>query len=145
DNYILIRIGQKIEGIDRQYNFMNLPENEKYYFIKSMDLMILPSLNEGFGLPVVEAISQKIPVITSFMRVINEISGEIPQLYTNSLNPENWIKFITKREYENMNMERAYSDIQKFIDKNKYIEYHRENLEKLREKFKNIEYDITLW
>jgi hypothetical protein len=145
DNYILIRIGQKIEGIDRQYNFMNIPEDEKYYLIKSSDLLIQPSFDEGFGSPVVEAISQEVPVITSFMRVVKEISGEISQLYTNSLNLENWVKFITKREYENMNMERAYSDIQKFIDKDKYIEYHRENLEKLREKFKNIEYEITLW
>jgi glycosyltransferase involved in cell wall biosynthesis len=145
DKYILIRIGQKIEGIDRQYNFMEISEEEKYYLIKSSDLFILPSLDEGFGAPVVEALSQKVPVVTSFMRVVKEISDEIPQLYTNSLNTENWVKFITKREYENMNMEKAYRDIQKFINKDKYIEFHKENFEKLRWKFKDIEYEITLW
>jgi hypothetical protein len=145
DKYVLLRIGQKIEGIGRQYNFMNISEEEKYYLIRSSDLLIQPSLDEGFGSPIVEAISQKVPVITSFMRVVKEISGEIFQLYTNSLNTENWVKFIEKREYENMDIEKAYRDIQKFINRDKYIEYHRENLEKLREKFKNIEYDITLW
>lgn len=144
DKYILLRIGQKIDGIDRQYNFMNISEEEKYYLIKSSDLLILPSFDEGFGLPIVEALTMKIPVITSQMNVIREISGEIPQLYTNSINPENWVKFIEKREYENMNIDKAYMDIQKFINKDKYIDYHRDNFERIKDKFKLIEREVVV-
>ena len=40
------------------------------------DLFVFPSLNEGFGFPIVEAIASGFPVITSNITSMPEIGGE---------------------------------------------------------------------
>ena len=51
-------------------------EEEKASLYKMSEALIFPSLYEGFGLPVLEAQSLKIPVITSNSSSLPEISGE---------------------------------------------------------------------
>ena len=50
-------------------------EKEKAYFYKNAFMMVYPSFYEGFGLPVLEALSFSIPVITSNTSSLPEVTG----------------------------------------------------------------------
>lgn len=49
-------------------------------FYSASDLFVFPSLNEGFGLPVVESMASGTPVITSNVTALPEVGGEIAVL-----------------------------------------------------------------
>ena len=53
-----------------------IPANDLPLFYNAASLMILPSLFEGFGLPVVEAMACGTPVITSLGSALEEIAGD---------------------------------------------------------------------
>ncbi len=70
------------------------------------DVLIFPSLFEGFGLPVLEAMSQGLPVIASRVTSIPEVVGDAGQL----VNPENlkeWL--LALRRLSNPSFYRAQS------------------------------------
>lgn len=58
--------------------------------------VLMPSLIEGFGLPVVEALQRGVPVIASDQAVFREIAGEIP-LYLDPADDPAWETAV--REY----------------------------------------------
>jgi glycosyltransferase involved in cell wall biosynthesis len=47
----------------------------------SCEAMVLPSLNEGFGLPVLEALGEGAPVVCSAIDVMREVGGEAVQIF----------------------------------------------------------------
>lgn len=51
-----------------------IPFSEKYKIISGATIVVYPSLYEGFGMPVLEAMSSKVPVITSNRSAIPEIA-----------------------------------------------------------------------
>jgi glycosyltransferase involved in cell wall biosynthesis len=59
------------------------------------DLFVFPSLNEGFGLPIVESMASGTPVVTSDVTSIPEVSGGATRLI-NPLNIENMAKEINE-------------------------------------------------
>lgn len=65
--------------------------------------MLLPSHVEGFGLPLVEALQQGVPVIASDLPVFQEIAGDIPT-YIDPTDPQQWADSII--EYSNDGPER---------------------------------------
>jgi len=49
--------------------------NEKRSLLAGADLFVLPSLNEGFGLPIIEAMSTGTPVVVSGIDIFKEVAG----------------------------------------------------------------------
>ena len=52
-------------------------EAEKYRLLRAAALTLYPSLNEGFGLPVLESLSVGTPCITSFSSSLPEVGGAL--------------------------------------------------------------------
>lgn len=51
-------------------------ENDKPYVYEMSTIFIFPSLYEGFGIPVLEAMASKVPVITSDISSLKEVCGD---------------------------------------------------------------------
>ena len=60
---------------------------EKYWYYNHAAMFLFPSLSEGFGIPVVEAMSQGTPVLTSTFTALPEIAGD-SGYYFNSFEPD---------------------------------------------------------
>lgn len=64
-------------GLEKQVIFTGfVPDEELPYLIKGAIALILVSLYEGFGLPVAEAMSLGVPVVTSNVSSLPEIAGK---------------------------------------------------------------------
>ena len=61
-----------------------VPDEELPYFYNAADAFVYPSLFEGFGLPVIEAMSCGCPVVTSNRAALAEVAGNAAIL----INPE---------------------------------------------------------
>ncbi len=66
-----------------------LPDAQREAFYKRARLLVLPSLDEGFGLPVVEACAAGVPVLASRCGALPEVGGDAP-LYLDPLDSEAW-------------------------------------------------------
>ena len=56
--------------------FVNYAEQKDLnYFYSAAEMFVFPSLNEGFGLPIIEAFASGTPVITSNITSMPEIAG----------------------------------------------------------------------
>lgn len=55
-------------------------DEEKFSILNSASLFVYPSLYEGFGLPVLEALSLGVPTITSNVSSMPEVAGEAAKL-----------------------------------------------------------------
>ena len=58
------------------FMFNNLNDDEVLYCYKNSKALLLPSIAEGFGLPIVESLSLSLPVLASNIAVFHEIAGE---------------------------------------------------------------------
>ena len=65
-----------------------VPDNELALLLGMADCMVFPSLYEGFGLPVIEAMAAGCPVITSNRASLPEVTGDAALL----VNPEDIIQ-----------------------------------------------------
>jgi glycosyltransferase involved in cell wall biosynthesis len=54
----------------------NLPDDELFYLLSKSRGLIFPSLYEGFGLPILEAMRCNCPVITSNLGAMAEVAGD---------------------------------------------------------------------
>lgn len=75
--------------------------------------LLMPSFVEGYGIPVLEAVSNKIPVIASDLNVFREIVGDIPE-YISPLDAIGWKKMIL--EYCDNNSMVRNAQIQRMND-----------------------------
>ncbi len=83
-------IEDKNNGIGDEFNnriicIDNLTDDDLIKLYQSADLFLLPSLYEGFGLPMLEAMACGVPVITSNRTSIPEVVGNAAVM----VNPEN--------------------------------------------------------
>ncbi len=74
-----LKLGDKVHYVDY------VPHADKLGLIKEATAFVFPSLYEGFGLPVLEAMSLGTPVITSNISSLPEVAGQAAIL----VNPKN--------------------------------------------------------
>ena len=66
----------KKSGIMEYIKFINyVEENDIFALYQASDLFVFPSLYEGFGLPILEAMASGVPVITSNISSMPEVGG----------------------------------------------------------------------
>jgi len=73
----------------------NLSRHDKYQTMYNSDFLIMPSLQEGFGMPCLEAFSIGLPVISSDIDVLREIT-ENRAIYFNPLSVDDISNVIIK-------------------------------------------------
>jgi glycosyltransferase involved in cell wall biosynthesis len=66
---------------------------EMINYLQHARAMLFPSFTEGFGMPVVEALAQGLPVIASDLPVFREFAGAIPE-YIDVSNEARWVATI---------------------------------------------------
>ncbi len=71
----LIESLSRISNPERVIRIHGVPRSDLFSLYRCADLFVLPSLYEGFGLPILEAMMCEIPVITTKMGAIPEVGG----------------------------------------------------------------------
>ncbi len=104
EKFILLRIGQKIPGIENQLSFINVSPSIKNNIIQHSDFCISASIDEGFNLPIAECILNNIPVISTDIPVIREI-------YDNTI-----ITIKSNAKIKGKNIINDFKEIDKWID-----------------------------
>jgi glycosyltransferase involved in cell wall biosynthesis len=97
DEYVLVRIGpiSKITSAIPKHKLISPgeivgPSLYPIYF-NAADVLLMPSLSEGFGRPVIEALNSGLPVIASDIGAFREILGDDYPLLVNPALPLEWV------------------------------------------------------
>ncbi len=105
-------------GISDSVRFLEfVSDKELEVLYKNAEFFVLPSLYEGFGLPVLEAMSFGCPVITSNVSSLPEAAGDAA-LYVNPENiddiAEKMGKLLKDNALKNELREKGYKQVKKF-------------------------------
>ena len=74
----------QVEGLSERFFLIGtIPESHKLWYYKHASAFIFPSLLEGFGLPVAEAMSMGLPLFISDKTSLPEIGGEDAYYFEN--------------------------------------------------------------
>ena len=71
DEYSLVRVGKPIGDC---YSFINVDDEKLNMIYNACDALLFPSLDEGFGYPLAEAMTVGLPVVASDIPVFHEIA-----------------------------------------------------------------------
>ena len=97
----------------------NVELKELASIYKMATVFIYPSVFEGFGIPIVEALYSKTPVITSKGSCFSEAGGE-NSIYINPLNPEEirieLLELLANSEKREVMKQKGFEFVQKFND-----------------------------
>ena len=111
----------KKHNLQKRVSFLSGIELEEIAAIyQKSEIMIYPSVFEGFGIPILEALFSKTPVITSQGGCFSETGGE-HSIYINPLSVSEMTSAITKittdTNLRNTMIEKGYNYAQNFTDK----------------------------
>lgn len=104
---LLLKIGHKLKiPINNQIKknileIKNLPRSEINKIYKISDLLLFPSVYEGYGLPLLEAMKSGIPIVASNIKTTKEILGTYSELF-HPFEINSYVKSILKI-FENKN------------------------------------------
>ena len=107
-----------------------ITENEKHWYYKNCKAFVFPSIGEGFGLPVVEAMYFGKPVFLSKYTSLPEVGGDAAY-YFNDFSPESMQHVFEKgmNDFKNNNRVAAIKQHAASFDWNKtakeYLEIYR--------------------
>lgn len=73
----------------------NCCDDELVTYLKHAQALLFPSFCEGYGLPLVEALSLGVPVVASDLDVFHEIAGDVPE-YIDPLDGRQWEEIVHK-------------------------------------------------
>ena len=73
DQFILLRVGSNLPNA---INFSNLSPNDVNELYNSSDVLLFPTLAEGFGYPLIEAMAIGLPIVTSDIEITREVCGD---------------------------------------------------------------------
>ncbi len=73
NNYLLVRVGPPVGN---SITFNNVDETTINEIYNACDMLYFPTLLEGFGYPVVEAFKTGLPVVSSSIDIIREVSSD---------------------------------------------------------------------
>lgn len=116
--------------LDRVYFTGPISENDKQWYYKNCVGFVFPSIAEGFGLPVIEAMAQGKPVFLSSLTSLPEI-GDQYAFYFSDFTIESMQKTLEEglRSYVQQNMEQSIIAHAKSFDwsitARKYLEIYR--------------------
>jgi len=113
-----ILVAPKKFGIENKVKFLELvPDGDLPAFYKNAICFVLPSLYEGFGLPVLEAMRYGCPVITSNISSLPEAGGNAA-LYVDPLSVEDISKKLesitTNSKLREELIRKGYEQVKKF-------------------------------
>lgn len=105
-------------GVEKQTLFLhNVSDEDLSIFYKNALCFVLPSLYEGFGLPVLEAMENGCPVVTSNVSSLPEAAGDAA-LYVNPQDPDDIAQkimlIINDNKLRKELIEKGYKQIKKF-------------------------------
>lgn len=70
-------------GVEERLRFLEfVPDAELEGMWRLADCAAFPTLGEGFGLPVIEAMARGVPVACSDLPVLREVGGDVPHYFT---------------------------------------------------------------
>jgi glycosyltransferase involved in cell wall biosynthesis len=111
----------KLKLTDRVRFLSNIPFNDLPLFYQAADLFCFPSHFEGFGLPIVESLYSKTPVITSFGSCFPESAGP-NSVYVDPLSvddiAEKIVMVLNDVELQENMISKGYEFVQQFHRKN---------------------------
>ena len=153
-NKNLIRIAEALSGIKEKYNWhivgslndeqkqyfasksiaysnhLNLSDEELSQLYSQSDLLLFPSLYEGFGLPIIEAQAHGVLVLTSNLTAMPEVGGD-SVIYVNPFEVgeirQGILNFIENESLKNRLITKGFENIKRFQIKNiaqQYVEWY---------------------
>lgn len=72
EKFRVVRVGSQIPNA---INFQNLTPEEVNEMYNLSDILLFPTLDEGFGYPLIEAMAIGLPVVTSDIEITREVCG----------------------------------------------------------------------
>ncbi len=72
NDYVLVRIGPPVRGAR---TFRQISDDMVAKIYSASDVLLFPTLEEGFGYPLVEGFSSGVPVVSSDIDVVREVSA----------------------------------------------------------------------
>ena len=128
-NYQLVIVGGKGWYYDDLFQLANslnsqdivftgyIDETEKSIFLAGADFFVYPSLYEGFGVPILEALSFSLPTITSNLSSMPEVAGDAALLINPNSEEEMlaaFLKFATDKELRDIIVSKCKPQVEKF-------------------------------
>ena len=105
-------------GVEDKVKFLdNVTDEDLPIFYKNAECFVLPSLYEGFGLPILEAMQNGCPVVTSNVSSLPEAGGDAA-LYFDPNNPEDIAqtmeKVLSDKKLRETMIKKGFEQVKKF-------------------------------